>query len=87
MGIRNSRKKELTMLEFTTITLPKTMPLTERISEVSRQISEWLESLEIPFNDEKDVLRLTRYERNDEKHSYHYSVDRGASVSDANKSP
>ena len=63
------------MAEQRTITLPKTMPLVERISSVSKEISGWLESLEEPFNVEVDMMRLIKYERNSH-YSYHYVIDR-----------
>jgi hypothetical protein len=63
------------MAEQRTITLPKTMPLVERISSVSKEISGWLDSLEEPFNVEVDMMRLIKYERNG-YYSYHYVIDR-----------
>ena len=63
------------MSEHKTIILPKTMPLVERISGVSKEISEWIKSFEEPFNVSTDVIQLAKYERND-KYSYHYIVDR-----------
>jgi len=63
------------MAEQRTITLPKTMPLVERISSVSKEISGWLDSLEEPFNVEVDMMRLIKYERNGH-YSYHYVIDR-----------
>jgi len=64
------------MSENTTITLPKAMPLDERISEVSRQILEWIQSLENPFNTETDLVQLTKHENKDDKYSYHYIINR-----------
>ena len=64
------------MPESTTIILPKTMPIAERIPGVIEQISEWLESLEKPFNLDKDALHLAKYEKNIENYSYHYVLDR-----------
>ena len=63
------------MAEYKKITLPKTMPLPERISGVSKEISKWLKSLKVPYNINTDVMQLTKYERND-KYSYHYVIDR-----------
>ena len=68
-------KKGANMSEYKTIILPKTMPLVERISGVSKEISEWIKSFEEPFNVSTDVIQLAKYERND-KYSYHYIVDR-----------
>lgn len=64
------------MSESITITLPKAMPTGERILGASKRISEWLESLEKPFNIEKDELLLTRYEQNDKDYSYRYIINR-----------
>jgi len=69
------------MSEQKTIILPKTMPLVERISGVSKEISEWIKSFEEPFNVSTDVIQLAKYERND-KYSYHYIVDRAVKSSD-----
>lgn len=63
------------MSEHKTIILPKTMSLVERISGVSREVSEWIKSLEEPFNVATDVIHLAKCERND-KYSYHYIIDR-----------
>ena len=63
------------MSEYKIIILPKTMPLVERISGVSKEISEWIKSFEEPFNVSTDVIQLAKYERND-KYSYHYIIDR-----------
>ena len=62
------------MLEHTTIILPKTMPLDERISEVGKQISEWIRSLETQPNDVTGRLYLTKYEKTDNGYSYQYSI-------------
>ena len=64
------------MPESTTITIPKTMPVTERIPGVSRQILEWLKTLEEPFNIERDALYLAKYERNIGNYRYHYVLER-----------
>ena len=64
------------MLDTSTITLPKSMSLSDRIIEVSKQISVWLDSLETPFNVNTDALELTNYKQNDQSYSYQYSVDR-----------
>ncbi|MBW1704277.1 MAG: hypothetical protein JRJ86_03835 [Deltaproteobacteria bacterium] len=68
------------MHESTTITISKTMPVTERIPGVSRQILEWLESLEEPFNIERDALHLAKYERNIRDYRYHYVLDRDIKI-------
>jgi hypothetical protein len=69
------------MPESTTITIPKTMPVTERIPGVSKQILEWLESLDRPFNIEKDALHLAKYERNVRNFKYYYVLDRDIKIS------
>lgn len=63
------------MADYTIVTVPKTMTLVERISKVSKQVSEWLESLEDPFNFKTDTLELTRYEQYNNKYRYHYIVE------------
>jgi hypothetical protein len=73
------------MSEHRTITFPKTTPLIERISGVSKEISEWLESLEEPFNVNRDTMQLVKYERND-KYSYHYIIDRAVKDPDKRSS-
>jgi hypothetical protein len=67
--------KGLKMPEQRTIKLPKTMPLVERITCVSKEITGWLESLEEPFNVDIDMMRLIKYERNG-NYSYHYVIER-----------
>jgi len=67
--------EELTMTESKTITFPKTVPLIERIEGVSKEISKWLESLEEPFDMDRDTMHLVKAERNDH-YSYHYILDR-----------
>lgn len=62
------------MPESIVITLPKTMSIDKRISEASRQITEWLQSFEKPFKDGADKLQLTKCEIKQEEYSYHYSI-------------
>ena len=62
------------MIETRTITAPRTMPLTDRISHVSKQILRWLRSLDEPFNFEKDQLKLTKFEHNTRGYAYHYVI-------------
>ena len=50
------------------------MPLDERISEVGKQISEWIRSLETQPNDVTGRLYLTKYEKTDNGYSYQYSI-------------
>jgi hypothetical protein len=63
------------MAEQKVITLSKEMALAERISLVSREISQWLESLDEPFNMELDVMRLAKCE-GDDYYTYYYVIDR-----------
>lgn len=63
------------MSEKKTITLPKTMSLMDRIEGVSKEISRWLESLDEPFNAERDVLHLARCDRNGQ-YRYVYVLER-----------
>lgn len=65
------------MPEQTTIEIAKGVPLIERISGVSKEITKWLESLDEPFNVDTDVIQLKKFERND-KYTYHYIIDREA---------
>ena len=65
------------MSEYKTITLPISMPLTDRISGVSKEISKWLDSLDEPFNVESDVIQLVKFEC-DDRYSYHYILERAA---------
>lgn len=61
------------------------MPLVERISGVSKEITAWIRSLEEPFNISSDVMHLVKCERND-KYSYHYILDRAVKGPDEKKS-
>jgi hypothetical protein len=58
------------------ITLPKSIPLLERISTANKQISEWHQSLERRFDDQTDMLRLAKYEENDREYRYEYEIVR-----------
>ena len=62
------------------------MPLIERISGVSKEITKWLESLDEPFNAKTDMMQLAKYERND-KYIYHYILDRAVKDPDKRTSP
>lgn len=66
------------MADSTTITLPKDMPLADQVEEVNRQISEWINSLDEPFNDEMDVFQLSKCEQDGENCKYHYIIARDA---------
>lgn len=69
------------MSESIIVTLPKKMPLVIRISEASKQITEWLQSFDKPFNCEKDRLHLTRCKHTDRGYSYRYSLVRRPALS------
>ena len=62
------------MPESIIITLPKNMSLERRISETSRQITEWLQSFDKPFKDGANKLQLSKCEQNQNEYSYHYSI-------------
>ena len=66
------------MIESTTITLPKEMPLTERFSEVNRHIAEWIESLDKPFNYDTDQLQMAKYSSDESEYFYRYIIERDA---------
>ena len=75
--IREPLRKERTyVIESVTITIPKKMRPTKRISEVSKQISEWLLSLEKPFNYNTNMLRLKKFEQTHKEYIYHYEIHR-----------
>jgi len=57
------------------------MPLISRISEASKQINEWLKSLEVAFNNEKDKLQMIKWELNDREYRYHYLIIKGKELS------
>ena len=59
-----------------TITLPKTIPLLNRIVHSKKQISEWLTSLERPFDFHTETLRLTKYNGYGKVYTYKYEIIR-----------
>lgn len=63
------------MPELKIINLPKDMPITERISVVSRELTEWLKTLDKPVKIGKDVIYLAYYHANG-GYSYRYSIER-----------
>lgn len=76
------------MAESITINLPKTMPLTKRVSEVNQRLSEWIVSLDTPFNVEKDTFQLRKCARNEKEFSYQYIISRDTRISgNASSSP
>ena len=69
------------MLSYKTIALPRRMPLTDRISAVSEQISEWLKSPDTSppgFWVIGESLRLIKITRTEDEYRYHYSITLGA---------
>ena len=75
--IREPQRKERPyVFESITIALAKTVPRRRRISEASEQISEWLLSLERPFNYKTDMLRLNKIEQINKEYLYHYEIHR-----------
>jgi hypothetical protein len=65
------------MAESITISVPKRMPITERISELGRQLSDWLHSLNEPLNFWRDKLELTKCEAKGSEYIYQYAIRRG----------
>jgi hypothetical protein len=63
------------MSESKKITFPRNMSLIDRITGVSEEIGKWLDSLEEPFDVDRDTMHLVKCERNDH-YSYHYILDR-----------
>ena len=63
------------MAEYTVIKLPKSMSLSDRISEASKVISEWLKSLDTPLNENTDLIHLAGYKRNG-TYIYQYIIER-----------
>ena len=59
-----------------TITLPKKMPLTKRISETSARLVGWLQTLGVELNDEKSKLQLEKWELKNGEYSHHYSFSK-----------
>lgn len=62
------------MLASKTIALPKNMPLTELFSEIESQISQWFKSFDRLSGNERDSLRLAKFEQTENEFKYHYSV-------------
>lgn len=66
-------KEGLYVSDSVTISAPKRMLLTQQVSEVSKQISEWLKSLGKPV-DRSHILRLRRFEEGDKEYRFHYEI-------------
>ena len=73
--------KGVDMTESITITLPKKMPLAQRISEAASQIKKWLQVLEVAFNSERDKLHLRKSDLRNNEYRYRYAVVRGKASS------
>ena len=69
------------MLETKTVVLPKRMPVAERIAEANRQISEWIGSLEEPYNEKNDALHMKDCKINDTEYRYRYAIERNVGTS------
>lgn len=69
------------MFESKTITVPKDMPLKDRISEVARHLSVWLSSLGKLSEADRNSLRLTKCEQTSKGYRYHYSISVGEELS------
>jgi hypothetical protein len=70
-----------------TIAIPKNTALSEQISEVKKQLHEWLGSLEPPFKQYKDGLRLKRYATTGRKHIFEYELYYRTAASSTDKKP
>jgi len=68
-------------VETITIRLSREMPLAHQLSEVKRQLSVWLESLERPFDVEKHRLKLAQIQMNTEEYHYSYSMSSREEIS------
>ena len=65
------------MPESTTINLNKDMSIGERIEEVNRRISEWIETLDEPFNHDTDEFQLVQFNIKSKHYQYKYTIARG----------
>ena len=65
------------MQEATTIKLNKDMPIGKRLQEVNRHISEWIETLDEPFNHETDEFQLVKFNEGKKQYRYKYIIARG----------
>ena len=64
------------MPESKTIVVPKRMHVVEQLAEVQRQIAEWMDSLDEPFDAETDALHMRELMRNDTEYEYQYTIER-----------
>jgi hypothetical protein len=75
------------MTNSITIRIPKNMALSEQISEVKKQLQEWLRSLNPKFKYSKDGLRLKRYETIGRKHIFDYELYYQTAASSRDEEP
>ena len=71
--------------EYKTVAVAKSTPLKEQIVEVSREISEWLQSFGRQSDNVKQTLRLTRVEETADECRYQYSIKTNSKLSAARK--
>ena len=64
------------MSESFTINFKEDIPLGERVVGVKKQLLLWLKSLDNPFEPNRDILRLIKYEKNDREYIYRYVIER-----------
>ena len=63
------------MVESIVITISKALPLTERITQTSHELNQWLSTLKKPFNqDETRRVRLAGIDHSGRKSTYRYEV-------------
>ena len=64
------------MLNYKIVILPNNLPLKEQITEVSRRVTEWLRSLDVPSGSKvvDANLRLINITKTDEEYAYQYSI-------------
>ncbi len=65
------------MPESTTINLKKDMSIGDRIDEVNRHISKWIETLDEPFNQDTDEFQLVHFDIKSKHYQYKYAIVRG----------
>ena len=75
------------MTNSKTIAIPKNTALSEQISEVKKQLKEWLRSLEPPFKHYRDGLRLKRYATTGRKHIFEYELYYRTAASSTDEEP
>ena len=66
-------------MESITITLPRKMHLSVRISETGMRIRDWLQAIGGKFSNEKYRLRLTGWDLKNNEYHYHFTLIYGES--------